>query len=88
MYFYVHGRELVHYRVDILWWNIGHMVIPESSAKRFCHLLKVTELVLALPHSSTVDERLSAWSVRIRPDSRSSLRLDGTLSNLLAMKLH
>ena len=30
---YVDGRELFHYRVDILWLNIGHMVIPESSAK-------------------------------------------------------
>ena len=87
MYFYVHGRELVHYRVDILWWNIGHMVIPESSAKRFCHLLKVAELVLVLPHSNAMEEWLFSMVHKNRTDSRSSLRLDGTLSNLLAMKV-
>ena len=84
---YVGGRELFHYKVDILWWNIGHMVIPESSAKRFCHLLKVAELVLILPHSNVVEERLFSMVHKNKTDSRSSHRFDGILSNLLAMKL-
>jgi len=85
---YVDGTEVFHYRVDILWWNIGHMVIPESSARRFHCLLKVAELVLVLPHSNAGEERLFSMVRKNKTDSRSSLKLDGMLSNLLAMKLH
>ena len=63
------------------------MVIPESSAKKFCHLLKVAELVLILPHSNAVEERLFSMVRKNKTYSRSSLRLDGTLSNLLAIEV-
>lgn len=83
----VDDRELCHYRVDILWWNIGHMVIPGSSTRRFRYLMKVAELVLVLSHSNAGEERLFSMVCKNKTDSRSALRLDGTLSNLLAMKL-
>ena len=63
------------------------MVIPESSAKRFCHLQNVAELVVVLPHSNAGEERLFSMVRKNKTDSRSSLKLEGTLSNLLAMKL-
>ena len=83
----VDDRELFHYKVDILWWNVGHMVIPQSSTRRFHYLLKVAELVLVLPHSNAGEERLFSMVRKNKTDSRSALRLDGTLSNLLALKL-
>ncbi len=38
--------EEFHYRIDILWWYIAHMLIPGSTASRFRYLQKVAELVL------------------------------------------
>ena len=83
----VGDQELFHYRADTLWWHIGHMVVPDSSCQRFSHLLKVAELVLILPHSNAGEERLFSMVRKNKTDSRSRLKLDGTLSNLLAMKL-
>ena len=83
----VNDQEIFHYRVDILWWHLSQMVIPESSAKRFCHLQNVAELVVVLPHSNAGEERLFSMVRKNKTDSRSSLKLEGTLSNLLAMKL-
>ena len=67
--------------MDILWWNTGHMVIPESSARRFRCLLKVAELILVLPYGNAGEERLFSM-VRENKADRSSLKLNGTLSNL------
>ena len=62
----VNDQEVFHYRVDILWWYISHMVIPESSARGFCHLQKVAELVMVLPHSNAGRRGCSAWFVRTK----------------------
>ena len=74
------GEEIFHYRMDVLWWYISDMVVPRSNKKRFCHLLKVAELVLILPLSNAGEERLFSTI-------RKNMKLDGTLSNLLSMKL-
>ena len=79
-------EEVSHYRVDILWWYISHMVIPKSSSRRFRYLQKVAELVLIL-HSNAGEERLFSMVRKNKTDSRSSLNLHGTLSDLLSMKL-
>ena len=47
-----------HYRVDVLWWHIANMKLPETNLPRFRHLLKVAELILVLPHSNAEEERL------------------------------
>ena len=63
------------------------MVISESSAKSFCHLQNVAELVVVLPHSNAGEERLFSMVRKNKTDTRSSLKLEGTLLNLLAMKV-
>lgn len=78
--------EVFHYRMDVLWWHINAMVVPGSSKKRSSNLVKVAELVLILPHSNTGEERLFSMIRKTKTDRRSSLQLDRTLSNLLAMK--
>ena len=83
----VGGEEISHYRMDVLWWYISDMVVPGTNKKDFCHLLKVAELVLILPHSNAGEERLFSMVRKNKTDSRSSMKLDGTLSNLLSMKL-
>ena len=81
------GTEVFHYRVDILWWYIAHVKQPGSSAKRFQHLTRIAEAVLVIPHSNAEEERLFSIVRKNKTDSRSCLGLDGTLSNILAMKL-
>lgn len=87
----IHGKEdgevLIHYRVDVLWWHIAQLVIPGTAAKGFKHLSKVAGLVLVLPHSNAGEERLFSIVRKNKTESRASMRLEGTLSSLLAMKL-
>ena len=79
------GEVLFQYRVDVLWWYIAQLVIPGTTAKRFKHLPKVAGLVLVLPHSNAGEERL--FKGKNKTESRASMKLKGTLSSLLAMKL-
>ena len=81
-------EEVFHYHMDILWWHLAHMLLPESSTRRFQHLHKVAEAVLVIGHSNAGEERLFSMVRKNKTDSRSALSLDGTLSNLLSMKLH
>lgn len=81
------GAEVFHYRVDILQWYIGHMKQPGSSGKRFEHLTRIAEAVLVIPHSNAEEEGLFSIVRKNKTDSRSCLGLDGTLSNILAMRL-
>ena len=46
------GYEKVHYRIDILWWHLAHLKVPDP------HLPKVAEIVLIIPHSNAEQERL------------------------------
>ena len=84
----VGGEEVFHHRMDVLWWYISDMVEPGSSKKRFCYLPKVAELVLVFPHSNAGEERIFSMVRKNKTDSRSSMKLDGTLSSILSMKLH
>ena len=80
----VDGQEIFLYRMDVLWWYISNMCIPGCSN----YLSKVAQLVLILPHSNAGEEWLFSMVRKNKTDSRSSLKLDGTLSNILSMKLH
>ena len=81
------GEVLFYYRVDVLWWHIAQLVIPGTTAKRFKHLPKVAGLVLVLPHSNAGEERLFSIVRKNKTESRALMKLEGTLSSLLAMKL-
>ncbi len=82
------GHEMYHYRIDILWWHLNQMEIPGSKSKRFKLLPKIAEIVLVLPHSNAEAERLFSIVRKNKTDSRSCLKLDGSLSGILAMKSH
>ena len=79
-------EEFFHYRMDILWWHLSNLTMPNSSAKRFKCPPKLAEIVLLLPHSNAELERLFSVVRKNKTDSHSSLKLDGTLSSILAMK--
>ena len=84
----VDDKEIFHYRIDILWWHLSNMLVHGTSTGRYRNLSKVAEVVLVLPHSNAGKERLFS-TVHVRKnktEARASLKLNGTLSNLLAMK--
>lgn len=80
------GGVLFHHRVDVLRWHIAQIIIPGTSAKRFKHLPKVG-LVLVLPHSNAGEERLFSVVRKDKTESSASMKLEGALPSLLAMKL-
>ena len=53
---------------------------------RFKELFKLAEIVLVLPHINADLERLFSIVRKNKSDSRSRLKLDGTLSSILALK--
>ena len=58
------------------------MKVTGTSTKRF----KFAEIVLVISHSNAEQERLFSIVRKNKTDSRSSLKLDRTLSNILAIK--
>ena len=72
------------YRVDILWWHIPQLCIPRCSVKRFKYLIKLAELVLAMPHTNAELERLFSIVREKKTLERSFSKLDG--SSILAVK--
>ena len=79
-------EEFFHYRMDILWWHLSNLTMPNTSAKHFKCLPKLAEMVLVLPLSNAELERLFSAVRKNKTDSRSFLKLDGNLSSVLAMK--
>ena len=79
-------EEFFHYRMDILWWHLSNLTMPNTSAKHFKCLPKLAEMVLVLPLSNAELERLFSAVRKNKADSRSFLKLDGNLSSVLAMK--
>ena len=82
------GNTLLHYRVDVLSYHIAQLKVPETSLRRFKYLPLLAEIVLVIPHSNAGQERLFSVVRKNKTDSRSSLKLDGSLSSILAMKCH
>ena len=76
-------EEVFHYRIYILWWRLSNLTMRNSSAKRFKSLPKLAEIGLVLPHSNKI---LFSVVRKKKTDSRSSLKLDRTLSSILAME--
>eukprot|EP00795_Rhopilema_esculentum_P010107 gene10107-18765_t len=72
--------------IDVLWSYIADMKIPGSNAKRFKFLPKLAEIILIIPHSNAELERLFSIVKKNKSLERSSMKLGGTLSSILAMK--
>ena len=63
------------------------MQIAGTTMKRFKFLPKVAEVVLVVPHSNAVHlERLFSIVRKNKTNATLSLKLDGTLSSILAIK--
>ena len=61
---------------------------PGTNSFEFDLLFKIAEAVMTIPHSNAGEERIFSLINKNKTPTRSSLKLDGTLSSLIAVKTH
>jgi hypothetical protein len=74
------GREEQFHRMDTIW---GYL----DGSLQYPILAKVARAVLVLPHSKASEERIFSMVTKNKTNFRPSLKLDGTLSSILKVKL-
>ena len=79
-------EESSYYRMDVIWDYLSAMRSPDGNFA-FDKLAKVALLVLVLPHSNAEEERVFSLVTKNKTKFRPSLKLDGTLSSILTIKL-
>ena len=75
-----------HYRIDVIWSFLGKMNRADGLC-RFAKLARVAQLVLILPHSNALEERVFSMISKNKTNFRPNLQLDGTLSSIISVKL-
>jgi len=82
------SEENPHGRIDVLWGFLRGVKTPGTSSFEFNLLFKVAEAVMTIPHSNAPEERIFSLINKNKTPSRSSLKIDGTLSSLITVKTH
>jgi hypothetical protein len=80
------GREEQFHRMDTIWGYLGQCKRADGSLQ-YPMLAKVARAVLVLPHSNASEERIFSMVTKNKTNFRPSLKLDGTLSSILKVKL-
>ena len=68
-----------YYHIDQVWGYLWNVRKPGSISFEYDLLFKVAEVVLTIPHSNAVEERMFSLINKNKTPSRSSLNLQGTL---------
>ena len=74
--------------VDKLWGHLRGLKEPGMNDILFGLLFKVAEVLMTIPHSNAGVERIFSLINKNKTPSRSSLKLNGTLSSLIVVKTH
>ena len=81
-------QRSVHFRVDVWWYYLSQIKIVGISLSHCKLLPRIASIVLVIPHRNADQERLFSNVRKNKVDSRSSLKLDETLSSIHLMKTH
>ena len=73
--------------MDKIWAHIASLKSPVTHKKKFEKVSKVAHLILILPHSNANEERVFSIVGLNKTDTRNRLRLEGTLSSILTLKM-
>lgn len=84
----VNLEEKDPHRIDVLWGHLRELREPGTNDLQFGLLFNVAEVVMTIPHSNAGEERIFSLINKNKIPSRSSLKLDGTLSSLTVVKTH
>ena len=79
-------EDASRYRSDVIWNYLATVKRPDGR-KAFPRLSAVAKLVLVLPHSNAGEERVFSLVRKNKTPFRANLSVEGTLPNLLAIKL-
>ena len=80
------GEGTEHCKIDVSQFYLSNNRDQGSEVYRFVKLTKFSQDVLVLPHSNVQLERLFNTVKKNKTDTRSSLKLDETFSNILTVK--
>ena len=83
----VKDKETQHRRMDIIWSHMSTTMKHPDGSPRFQKLARVALLVLTLPHSNAEEERVFSLVTKNKTKFKPNLKLDGTLSSILTIKL-
>lgn len=78
--------ESRHYRYDTIWAYLSTLKGADGML-RFSKLSKVSQVVLVIPHSNAQEERVFSMITKNKTAFRPNLKLDGTLSSIISVKL-
>ena len=78
--------ETHHHRMDVIWSHLMKMMDP-SRCPMFENLARIVLLVLTLPHPNAEEECVFSLVTKNKTKFRPNLKLDGTLSSILTIKL-
>ena len=81
-------QRSVHFRVDVWWYYLSQIKTVGTSLSHCKFLPRIASIVLVIPHRNADQERLFSLVRKNKADSRSSLKLDETLSSIHSMKTH
>ena len=77
-----------YHQVDVLWGYLRQLKNPGTNIYFFDLLFQVAEVIMTIPHSNAGEERIFSLINKNKTSSRSSLKLDGTLSSLITVKAY
>ena len=80
------GHDEQFHRMDTIWGYLSKCKRADGSLQ-YSLLSKVAQAVLVLPHSNATEERIFSMVTKNKTNFRPSLKLDGTLSSILKVKL-
>ena len=80
------GEVRSYFRMDMIWSHISTMKSSDGSYL-YSRLAKVALLVLVISHSNAEEERVFSLITKNKTSFRPSLKLDGTLSSIIQVKL-
>ena len=78
--------ETHHHRMDLIWHYLKALRNP-NGALVYEKLATVALLVLTLPYSNAEEEQVFSMVTKNKTKFRPNLKLDGTLSSILTIKL-
>ena len=80
------GSESSHHRMYVMWNHLSKIKYADESLQ-LGRLSKVVLLVLVIHHSNVQEERVCSLITKNKTDLWPNLKLDGTLSSILQVKL-
>ena len=82
------NEKTIYHKMDMIWSHLSVVTLPGLETLRFPRLSKVAKVALTIPHSNAAEEHVFSVIQKIKRDDRGKLKLEGTLSSLVSVKIN